>query len=212
MTPKSNFLAASHLGLDAQFTWVGGKVVPARELICRELLPIAREGLSRAGILPSDIDRYLNVIEERVESERTGSQWLLSSFAELKKGRTKDEALTSLVATTVRQQQEGRPVHDWPLAQVTEEAMSKPSYMFVEEFMTTDLFTVHEDEPLELVANLMDWKRVRHIPVENEQGVLVGLVSCFEVLRQLERNPSEGATSISSGERDNESRAVDGYA
>ncbi len=191
---KANFLAASHLGLDSQFTWIGGKVIPARELVCRELLPIAREGLTRAEILPSDIDRYLSVIEERVESERTGSQWLLSSFSELKKSRTKDEALTSLVATTVRQQQKGRPVHEWPLVQVTEEAMSKPSYMFVEEIMTTDLFTVPEDEPLELVANLMDWKRVRHIPVENEQGGLVGLVSCFEVLRQLERNLSEGAT------------------
>ncbi|HET8674242.1 MAG TPA: CBS domain-containing protein, partial [Blastocatellia bacterium] len=163
---KANFLAASQLGLDAQFTWVGGKVIPARELICRELLPIAREGLNRAGILQSDIDRYLNVIQERVESERTGSQWLLSSLTELKKGRTKDEALTSLVATSIKQQQKGRPVHEWPLAQVTEEAMSKPSYTFVEEFMTTDLFTVHEDEPIELVANLMDWKRVRHIPVE----------------------------------------------
>ena len=191
---KANFLAASHLGLDAQFTWTGGKVIPARELIRRDLLPIAREGLNRAAILPADIDRYLGIIEERVESERTGSQWLLSSLAEMKKGRTKDEALTSLVATTVRQQQEGRPIHEWPLAQMTEEAMSKPSYTFVEEFMTTDLFTVHEDEPLELVANLMDWKRVRHIPVENEQGGLVGLVSCFEVLRQLERNISEGVT------------------
>jgi CBS domain-containing protein len=72
--------------------------------------------------------------------------------------------------------------------------MSKPSYTFVEEFMTTDLFTVQEDEPIELVANLMDWKRVRHIPVENEQGRLVGLVSCFEVLRRLERNLGEGIT------------------
>ena len=65
--------------------------------------------------------------------------------------------------------------------------MSNQSYLCVEEFMTTDLFTVHEDEPLELVANLMDWKRVRHIPVENEQGQLAGLISCFEVLRHLLR-------------------------
>ena len=48
---KSNFLAASHLGLDAQFAWTHGKVIPARELILNQLLPIAREGLSRADIL-----------------------------------------------------------------------------------------------------------------------------------------------------------------
>jgi CBS domain-containing protein len=71
--------------------------------------------------------------------------------------------------------------------------MSKQTHLCVEEFMTTDLFTVHEDEAVDLVANLMDWKRIRHIPVENEQGALVGLVSCFEVLRQLERGISEGA-------------------
>ena len=29
----------------------------------------------------------------------------------------------------------------------------------------------------------MDWKRIRHIPVEDDQGKLVGLISCFEVLR-----------------------------
>ena len=71
--------------------------------------------------------------------------------------------------------------------------MSKQTHLSVEEFMTTDLFTVHEDEAVDLVANLMDWKRIRHIPVENEEGALVGLVSCFEVLRQLEINVSEGA-------------------
>jgi CBS domain-containing protein len=65
--------------------------------------------------------------------------------------------------------------------------------------MTTDLFTVHEDEPLELVANLMDWKRIRHIPVEDEAGILVGMISCFEVLRQLQ---------LQSGEADRESVAV----
>jgi CBS domain-containing protein len=192
---KSNFQAAARLGLDAQFTWIGGNVIPVRELILRDLLPVARYGLERAGILSSDIDRYLGVIEKRVQSGKTGSQWQLSSLAEMKKNGTKDEALTSLVATTVERQREGRPVHQWPLARISEPAMSKQSYQRVEEFMTTDLFTVHEDEPLDLVASLMDWKRIRHLPVEDEQGRLVGLITCFEVLRELARAISEGATA-----------------
>jgi predicted transcriptional regulator len=53
--------------------------------------------------------------------------------------------------------------------------------------MTTDLFTVHADEPLALVVKLMDWKHIRHIPVEDEQGKLVGLVSWLEIVRQQER-------------------------
>jgi CBS domain-containing protein len=189
---QSNFLAAARLGLDAQFAWIGGLVITARELICRYLLPLARYGLETANILPADIDRFLGVIEERVSSGKSGSQWLLNSLSEIRKRGTKDEVLTSLTAATVKMQKEGRPVHQWPPAEIMEGTMSKQSYLCVEEFMTTDLFTVHEDEPVELVANLMNWKRVRHIPVEDEQGRLVGLVSCFEVLSHLLRAVNEG--------------------
>jgi CBS domain-containing protein len=190
---KSNFHAAARFGLDAQLTWLGGEVLPTRDLICGRLLPLAREGLLEAGILSADVDRYLGVIDERVKSGRTGSQWMLSSFSGLRKEATKDEALTALTAATVARQIEGKPVHKWTPARATEGSMSKQTHLCVEEFMTTDLFTVHEDEAVDLVANLMDWKRIRHIPVENEQGTLVGLVSCFEVLRQLESGISEGA-------------------
>jgi CBS domain-containing protein len=190
---KSNFHAAARFGLDAQLTWLGGEVLPARYLIWRRLLPLAREGLVQAGIRTVDIDRYLGVIEKRVKSGRTGSQWMLSSFSEMKKEATKDEALIALTAATVARQIEGKPVHEWTAARAEEGSMSKQTHLSVEEFMTTDLFTVHEDEAVDLVANLMDWKRIRHIPVENEEGELVGLVSCFEVLRQLEMNVSEGA-------------------
>lgn len=182
---RSNFLSAGQLGLDAQFKWLGGKVIPARELICRYLLPVARFGLAAAGISSEDIDRYLGVIEKRVRSGKSGSQWFLSSLSEMQKLGTRDEILTSLTAATVKKQKEGRPVHQWSLAEITEGMMSKESCLSVEEFMTTDLFTVHEDEPLELVANLMDWKHVRHIPVEDKDGNLAGLISCFEVLRHL---------------------------
>jgi CBS domain-containing protein len=188
---KANFLAASHLGLDTQFAWIGGRMIHARELILQHLLPMARDGLLQAGILPADVGRYLGIIEERVRTGRTGSQWLLDSIAEMRKTATKDEVLTSLTAATVSRQWQGSPVHTWPLAEMAEGKMHKPSYLRVEEFMTTDLFTVHADEPLDLVARLMDWKRVRHIPVEDEQGRLVGLISCFDVLRHLERSTNE---------------------
>ncbi|HSO73998.1 MAG TPA: CBS domain-containing protein [Blastocatellia bacterium] len=190
---KSNFHAAARFGLDAQLMWLDGEVLPACDLICRRLLPLAREGLLEAGIRPADVDRYLGVIDERVKSGRTGSQWMLSSFSDMRKEATKDEALTALTAATVARQVEGKPVHEWSPARAAEGSMSKQTHLCVEEFMTSDLFTVHEDEAVDLVANLMDWKRIRHIPVENEAGTLVGLVSCFEVLRHLEMSISEGA-------------------
>ena len=63
--------------------------------------------------------------------------------------------------------------------------------MRVEQFMLTDLFTVQEDEPVDLVANLMDWGRIRHVPVEDYEHHLVGLVSYRGVLRVLARGAHE---------------------
>ena len=180
---KANFQAASQFGLDAQLEWFGGRAIPTRELILNHLLPVARAGLRAYGI--SDADHYLGIIAERVRAGQTGAQWMMNSFAEMSKRGTRDEALTSLVATMVKRQREGNPVHTWPLAEIEEEAMARTSYLTVEEFMTTDLFTVHQDEPLDLVASLMDWRHVRHVPVEDERGRLVGLISVFEVLRRL---------------------------
>jgi CBS domain-containing protein len=181
---ESNFLTAAQGGLDAQFTWFDGQVLPARELIMRELLPVARDGLQRADLTLADIDRYLGVIEERVKSGRTGSQWLLRSLANMpSNGHGKDALLSALTAATVKRQWDGTPVHEWPLAQVEEGKARSVNNLRIEEFMTTDLFTVHPEEPVDLVVNLMHWKHIRHVPVENEQGELLGVISWFEIVR-----------------------------
>ena len=41
---KSNFIAAARLGLGSQLVWLGGERIPAHELICDRLVPLAREG------------------------------------------------------------------------------------------------------------------------------------------------------------------------
>jgi CBS domain-containing protein len=51
--------------------------------------------------------------------------------------------------------------------------------------MSTDLFTVRPDDLLELVASVMEWRDVRHVPVEDDEGRLVGLVSHRSLLRLL---------------------------
>jgi CBS-domain-containing membrane protein len=47
------------------------------------------------------------------------------------------------------------------------------------------LLTVNEEEPIDLVANLMDWHRIHHVPVEDNEHRLVGLVSHRPLLRFL---------------------------
>jgi CBS domain-containing protein len=60
----------------------------------------------------------------------------------------------------------------------------------VEHFMSTDLFTVNEDELVELVACMMNWRRIRHILVEDVNQRLVGIVSHRSLLRFLSEHVS----------------------
>jgi CBS domain-containing protein len=182
---KGNFFAAGRLGLAAQFQWVEGRTVPAQALICNELLPMAKTGLQKSHIDSQDIDRYLGVIEERVASGQTGSQWLLQSAASMKNHGVLGERLAALTKGTITRQQEGRPVHQWTLARIQEAGGWKHHYLRVEQLMLTDLFTVQQDEPVALVANLMDWGRIRHVPVEDSEHNLQGLVSYRSILRVL---------------------------
>jgi CBS domain-containing protein len=59
--------------------------------------------------------------------------------------------------------------------------------------MTTDLFTVNEHELIDLVATVMAWKHIRHVPVEDGQHRLVGFVTNRALLRVLGESLSAGA-------------------
>jgi CBS domain-containing protein len=53
--------------------------------------------------------------------------------------------------------------------------------------METDLFTVLDDDLLEMVANLMEWRKLRYLPVEDGKGHLVGLITTRKLLRYYTR-------------------------
>jgi CBS domain-containing protein len=174
---KSNFLSAARSGLNAQLNWLDGGSMSAPELIRERLLPVAREGLRHRGIRGEDIKRYLGVIEKRVENGQTGADWLLRSYSRMGGDRRRGEILVALTAATYHRQTQGRPVHSWPLAQADEGGDWRAHYQRIEQYMTTEVFTVQPEDPIDLAASIMDWERVRHIPVEDEQNRLVGLVS-----------------------------------
>jgi CBS domain-containing protein len=184
---KSNFIAASRLGLGSQLMWFDGKYISAHRLICEELLPIAREGLERAEIDAEDIDKYLGLIDDRVRLQRTGAQWMLDSITEMKKHEgSRAERLDALVAGMLERQQDGAPVHTWTLASLIEKPGSQQMLgTRVEHYMTTEIFTVQEEELVEFVASLMDWQRIRHVIVEDNKHRLVGLVTHRNLLRYL---------------------------
>jgi len=180
---RTNFFAAAQNGLNAQLAWIGGHHVPAGELILQTMLPLARQGLLASGIDAADIDLYLGTVEERVRSEQTGSQWQLASLDGLGRQGPLSERLSAITAATADRQQSGQPVHTWELARLDEGGGWKQNYLSVEHCMDTDLVTVQEDEPVDLVANLMVWNNIRHVLVEDADHRLVGMVSQRALLR-----------------------------
>jgi CBS domain-containing protein len=185
---KENFLAAARHGLGATFLWLDGREVPARELVVGELLPLAYQGLTDLGIDAGDVEHYLGVFANRANSGRTGSQWLLDSLQSLHGQGTKGERLGALTAATVARQADNKPVAEWELAHIEEAGGWLKHYSRIEQFMTTDLFTVNQDELVDLVACLMDWEHIRHVPVEDNNHRLVGLVTHRTLLRLLARS------------------------
>lgn len=188
---KANFFTAARFGLDAQLVWLGGKSYPAASLILDQLLPLARQGLKDSHIETEDIDRYLGVVEDRVRSGQTGAQWMLGSLAAMKGKGTRDLRLRTLTEAILKHQQTGEPAHRWPVAEMNEMDDWSRSYQTVGQFMSTDLFTVQPDDLIDLVASVMDWRHIRHVPVEDGEGRLVGLLSHRSLLRLLVRGRNE---------------------
>lgn len=185
---RMNFVAASKLGLDTKFRWVNNQRINAVDLITEELLPIAREGLEKVNIRQSDIDTHLEIIEERVNSGQTGANWMINNYASLmKENSSKEQTLAAITTAMVKNQKKGEPVHKWGRARMEDLEHWQPSSLIVEEFMTTDLFTVQKDDILEFVADLMDWRRIRYVPVEDDKKHLVGLVTMRMIFKEYSK-------------------------
>ncbi len=191
-TARNNFFSAAQQGLQAQFTWIDKKIAPAQRLILDNLLPLAHEGLKFLKIDSRDIDRYLGVIEARVASKQTGATWMLESLSKMGTSGNRSDRLSSLTCQMAELSRDNDPVHEWPLAKLRRTGNWTTNYARLEQYMSTDLFTVNEDEVIDLVANLMDWRRIRHVPVEDNQNRLVGLVSYRTLLRHMARNLPRG--------------------
>jgi CBS domain-containing protein/gamma-glutamyl:cysteine ligase YbdK (ATP-grasp superfamily) len=181
---KENFFTAARHGLNAQFNWVDGKTYAASALILDHLLPLAYQGLKQAEVNSADVDRFLGVIEERVRSGQTGAQWMMKSFQAMTDQPR--EVRNRLIAKEILVRQvEGEPIHRWPILEVSESDDWSQSYQTVGQFMATDLFTVRPDDLVDLAASVMTWRHIRHVPVEDDEGRLVGLVSHRALLKLL---------------------------
>ena len=197
---QANFYAAARDGLAARFTWLDSEEVIAQPFILDKLLPLAEAGLARAAVDDKDAKKYLGIIEERVRTLRTGSRWVLRSLASMKSRGSQGERQAALVAATIARQASGRPVVEWERARLEENEGARTGYNKVSQYMQTDLLTVQPEDPVELVADLMSWERVRYVPVEDANGKLVGLVTSRAVLRHLASVAKKRAGAVNADE------------
>ena len=191
---KDNFLKAARYGLSTVFNWFG-KNYSAKALILEVLLPMAAEGLRKFNLSENDITKYLSVIEKRVNQEKTGSAWMVNNYRNLQKRMSKATALKVLTQETIDFQKENYPIHQWDDLLANEKHYpvytAKNKVVKVEELMSTDLQIIHEEDSIELAFSIIDWKKIHHLPVENLNGELVGMVTDGLMQRHLqERNPT----------------------
>ncbi|HZQ31567.1 MAG TPA: glutamate--cysteine ligase [Mycobacterium sp.] len=114
---QTNFFTAARHGLTARLYWPGMGTVSADELVLRELLPLADEGLRRWGVAASARDRYLSVIEGRAKTGRNGAAWQVQTVTSLQEedGLTRPRALAEMLRRYCERMHSNEPVHTWEL-------------------------------------------------------------------------------------------------
>jgi CBS domain-containing protein len=178
---KGNFVNAARTGINTFFNWFG-KGISAKRLILTELLPIAYQGLVKSKIDLKDIHFYLNIIEKRAETRYTGAQWIRYSNNALRKKMTKDIANAALTAHMYKNQKSGKPIHEWEIAKDNHVLNLDVGLTKLEKFMTTEIFVVNENDLVELVAKIMEWRNIHHIPVVDNKNSLTGLITKTNIL------------------------------
>jgi CBS domain-containing protein len=181
---KENFYKAAMWGIQSGMVWENCHM-SARTLHLEILIPIAREGLQNIGINDADIDRYLGVIEKRASGHLTGSRWIVNSYRNLKKKLAREEAVIALTALLHERRKSGEPSCNWKIANPEELQHVKIRYDVVSNVMSTDLITVHENDLAELVLKIMEWRNIRHLPVESSRGELKGIITKKRLINYL---------------------------
>ncbi|HYB35278.1 MAG TPA: glutamate--cysteine ligase [Mycobacterium sp.] len=113
----ANFLEAARHGMDARLFWPGLGEVTTEELVLRQLLPMAHEGLRGWGVVAEVRDRFLGVIEGRAKSGRNGAGWQVATVRALQEGgMTRPAALAEMLRRYCEHMHTNEPVHTWETA------------------------------------------------------------------------------------------------
>ena len=141
--------------------------------------------MKKANVDENDIKHYADILQERVESGQTGSQWMLRSYTNLLRKTSPEEASAAVTASINKQQKENIPIHKWRDAELSDLGDWNPTNLVVSDFMQTELFTVYPNDIVQLVAATMEWRKINYVPVESKEGNFVGMITARQVTRFL---------------------------
>ena len=183
---KANFIKSARYGKEAVHSW-DGELYSAKRLILDEFLPMAYNGLESVGISKEEREKYLSIIEERI-NKRNGAQWMVCNYRDLQKQNKTDQSLRLLTRAMYKNQKKDLPIHNWP--RVTADKNIKEQTLWVSHIMSTRLLTVKDTDLADLATSIMEWKNVHHMPVENDKGKLVGLLTSTHVTKNSKASPN----------------------
>jgi hypothetical protein len=116
-----NLSAAAKNGIDAQLYWPGVGEVSVADLVLRQLLPLADQGLQAWGVQSAVAGRLLAVIEQRCLRHVNGAEWQVSTVRDLqagdraagRPGLSPQQSLHEMVRLYLAGMHSNEPVHDW---------------------------------------------------------------------------------------------------
>ena len=181
---KENFYKAAMWGIQSGMVWEG-QLISAMRLILDVLLPMSRKGLEKMSINEKDIDLYLGIIQKRTEKKATGARWMVGSYRRLKETLGREEASVALTAILDKRRRSGTSVDEWELVSLSEIESVEIQYDVVSNVMSTDLITVSSEYIADLILKIMEWRDIRHMPVEDKNGQLKGIITKSRLDRYL---------------------------
>jgi len=111
-----NFYRAAQSSLDAHLLWPGVHEMSPREVsaiaLCREMLPVADEGLAELGVDEVERKTLLGLIRDRLDSKITPARWQHQAVRNMG-DIPRDLALRDLVEMYLEKVSTGLPVTEW---------------------------------------------------------------------------------------------------
>lgn len=177
-TARANFVKAARYGTQGMQNWMGKEYTP-KDLLEKVLIPMAQEGLKKAGVNEQEANMYLDIVAARVNSQ-TGASWITANYDILKNKHKNAIAQKMIVAAMYENQWNDGPVAQWPMLSQKGIAIQEPTR--VGSIMTPKVFTVHRNDVAELATTIMDWKDIHHVPVVDDHEKLVGLLTWTHII------------------------------